>query len=121
MDIIDRINLVLFKRGETGAELCRAIGLSNSIYSQWNTRKSKPSKKTLHKIASYFDVSLEYLLYGKEEQKERPSENGELDEYLDMLRERPGLRALLKVHKGSTDEEIEANVRFIEELRNKHD
>lgn len=52
MDTIDRINLLLAKKEKTGADLNKAIGVSNAVYSQWNTRKSKPSKKVSRKLPS---------------------------------------------------------------------
>ena len=66
MDVIDRINERLAIIGKNGAEMSRELGLSNSIYSQWNTRKTKPSKKTINLLASYLDTTPEYLLTGIE-------------------------------------------------------
>lgn len=62
MKTIDKINNQLRLKGVTGAELCRGIGLSNSIYSQWNTGKVKPSNKTVSKIATYLKVKVEDLI-----------------------------------------------------------
>ena len=62
MSTIDRINARLAELGKTGAEMTRDIGLSNSIYSQWNTGKTKPSNKTIARIAEYLDVTVDYLL-----------------------------------------------------------
>ena len=67
MDIIDRINLRLSVLVKTGADMSRDLDLSNSTYSQWNTRKTKPSNKTLAKIAPYLQTTVEYLLLGDEE------------------------------------------------------
>lgn len=71
MDVIDRINLCLSQIGKNGAEMSRELGLSNSIYSQWNTKKTKPSKKNLSRIADYLGVTVEYLLSGDESAKEK--------------------------------------------------
>lgn len=62
MNTIDKINYFLFKQGKTGADLSRALGLSNSVYSQWNTGKTKPRKSKLTAIAEYLNVSVEDLL-----------------------------------------------------------
>ena len=62
MDTIDKINFYLSKIGKNGADMSRALGLSNSIYSQWNTRKSKPSKNRLPAIAEYLGVTVADLL-----------------------------------------------------------
>lgn len=74
LDIIDRINLKLAENGKTGADLSRELGLSNSSYSQWNTRKTKPSKRTLPLIAQYLGTTTEYLL-GVEQEK-APTQEG---------------------------------------------
>lgn len=66
MDVIDRINERLAILGKNGAEMSRELGLSNSIYSQWNTRKTKPSNKTINLLASYLQTTPEYLLSGIE-------------------------------------------------------
>jgi transcriptional regulator with XRE-family HTH domain len=62
MDAIDKINFYLSKKGRNGADLSRALGLSNSIYSQWNTRKTKPSNVRLPVIAEYLGVSVEDIM-----------------------------------------------------------
>ena len=62
MDAIDKINFYLSKKGKNGADLSRALGLSNSIYSQWNTRKTKPSNARLPAIAEYLGVSVEDIM-----------------------------------------------------------
>lgn len=54
MDAIDKINFYLSKKGKNGADLSRALGLSNSIYSQWNTRKTKPSNVRLPAAVSLY-------------------------------------------------------------------
>lgn len=61
MDTIDKINLLLAKKGMTGADLNRAIGVSSAVYSQWNTRATKPSKKNLAKIAEVLNVEVSEL------------------------------------------------------------
>ncbi|MBR5878588.1 MAG: helix-turn-helix transcriptional regulator [Akkermansia sp.] len=91
MDSIDKINMFLAQKGMSGAELERLIGVSNSVYSQWNTKTTRPSNKNLVKIAKALAVDVADLLPDKEEKprtgkKEKPStENGErLFSYSDL-------------------------------------
>lgn len=42
------------------------MGLSNSITTKWKKTGATPSGDTLNKIATYFNVSIEYLLSGSE-------------------------------------------------------
>ena len=65
MESIDKINYILTKRGIEGTPMCLAIGLSKSIYSQWNLRKTKPTKKTLKLIADYLGVDVAEIMPDK--------------------------------------------------------
>lgn len=101
MDRIDKINAFLAQKGMTGADLSRAIGVSNSIYSQWNKKKSRPSNKTLNNIAEALGVPVESLLSDDElppETKKAPVPEDEgLDrEMMEQLRalDSEGIRAL---------------------------
>lgn len=73
MDAIDKINSILDRIGMTGAELERKINVSNSVYSQWNTKTTKPSKKSLLKVAEVLGVDISEILPDKSEQKENPT------------------------------------------------
>lgn len=109
------------ERGISISRMCKECGLTRAALTELKMgRTKKLSGSSLERVAEYFGVSADYLL-GIESKKEQLTEDDELFEYLEMLRQRPGMRALLKVHKGSTDEEIAANVRFIEELRGMKD
>lgn len=70
MESIDKINILIAERGISGAELSRAIGASRAVYSQWNTRATKPSNKTLRKIADYFGVNVRDLMPDSTEQSQ---------------------------------------------------
>lgn len=62
MDTIDKINYYLTKSKKTGADLCEFLGVSSGVYSQWNTRRTKPRKSKLPAIAEYLGVSVADLL-----------------------------------------------------------
>lgn len=62
MNSIEKINLLLAKNQMTGAELERKLGVTRSVYSQWNTGKTKPSKKRLGQIAELFGVPVEEIM-----------------------------------------------------------
>ena len=101
--------------------MCLDLGLSKSTLSDLKNGRTKGiSTSTAQKIASYFGVTVDYLL-GEEEQKEKPLVNGdeELTEYLEVLKTRPEMRMLFQLSKDATKEDVEAAVRIIEALRNK--
>lgn len=66
MDTIDKINYYLTKSKKTGADLCEFLGASSGVYSQWNTRRTKPRKSKLPAIAEFLGVSVADLLPDKE-------------------------------------------------------
>ena len=62
MDTIDKINYYLTKNKKTGADFCEFLGVSSGVYSQWNTRRTKPRKSKLPAVAEYLGVSVADLL-----------------------------------------------------------
>lgn len=78
LDAIDKINALLKQRGLSGAELSRAIGVSTAVYSQWNTKKTKPSNKNLAKVAAVLGVSVSELTGEPKKEKPTPVSGDEL-------------------------------------------
>lgn len=64
MDILDRIIALLGQRDQK--ELTTYLHLNAVAFSEWKSGKSKSYRKYLIEIAEFFDVSLDYLVYGKE-------------------------------------------------------
>ncbi|MBR5219379.1 MAG: helix-turn-helix transcriptional regulator, partial [Clostridia bacterium] len=54
------------KKGVTQEELAHALNISPQAVSKWETNTSQPDTQTLPLIADYFDVSIDYLFYGKD-------------------------------------------------------
>ena len=70
--LYERISELCKAKGVTGSRMCLDLGLSKSTLSDIKSgRKKGVSTATAQKIASYFDVTVGYLL-GEEEQKEKP-------------------------------------------------
>lgn len=46
----------------SGAELSRQIGVSSGVFSQWNTKRTKPSLRNISKIAAVLDVPVGVLM-----------------------------------------------------------
>jgi transcriptional regulator with XRE-family HTH domain len=74
-----RLTMLCDKRGIKGAQMCRDLGISKSLMTDLKSgRKKGVNAETAQKIASYFNVSVGYLL-GEEEQKEKstiPEDDG---------------------------------------------
>ncbi len=54
------------QKGITQEQLALALNVSPQAISKWETNTSQPDTQTLPIIAEYFDVSIDYLYYGKE-------------------------------------------------------
>lgn len=53
-------------KGITQEQLAQAINVSSQAVSKWETDASQPDVQTLPLIADFFDVSIDYLYYGKD-------------------------------------------------------
>ena len=62
MDVVEKIDQLLADRGISAARMCRELGFSSGLYSQWRKRTQLPSAEKLRKISAYFGVSVDYLL-----------------------------------------------------------
>ena len=119
--LYERITELCKSKNVSPSRMCLDLGLSKSTMSDMKAGRTKGiTTATAQKIASYFGVSVGYLL-GEEEQKEKPliNDDEELTEYVQMLKTRPEMRMLFQLSKDATKEDVEAAVRIIEALRNK--
>ena len=116
MNSVERVKGICKERNIPISRLEKDLGYANGYIGQ--LRKGVLPDDRLLEIASYLDVSIDYLLTG-EDQKERPLVNGdeELTEYLEMLKNRSECRMLFKLAKGATKEDVEQAVKIIEALR----
>ena len=60
---------LLDEKGLKNADIARATGISNMTLSDWKRGKSTPKIDKLQKIASFFNVTTEYLM-GNEKENE---------------------------------------------------
>ena len=75
MNTLDKINNLLVRTKTSGSRMCKDIGLSSGLYSQWVNGRSAPSRRTIKAIADYFNVPYETLLPDDEEKEKAPSQN----------------------------------------------
>ncbi len=62
MTIGTRLQTLRKERHLTQSDVAKALGISQQSYGRWETDKVKPSPAKLTQIATYFDVSTDYLL-----------------------------------------------------------
>lgn len=72
MEILERISMLLGSRNQK--ELTDFLGLKKSAFTDWKLGKSNSYRKYLIEIANFFEVSIDYLVYGKEQQSKIPVE-----------------------------------------------
>lgn len=71
------------KKGVSCKRAAEDIGLSNSITTKWKKTGATPSGETLNKIATYFNVSIEFLL-GNEKAPADGSRRGDVLDEVDI-------------------------------------
>lgn len=84
---------LLQKHGVTPYKVAKEAGVTQTALSNWKSGRSTPSSKTLQKVADYFGVTVDYLMTGRNEVKEKAPELTARDERdikkdLDSLREK---------------------------------
>ena len=57
------------EKGITPYRFCKDTGINSSTISTWKNKGSECSAKTAKAICEYFDISMDYLMSGKEESK----------------------------------------------------
>lgn len=57
---------LLNEKGVTAYKVGKATGIAGSTFTDWKNGRSVPKQEKLQKIADYFEVSLDYLMTGKE-------------------------------------------------------
>jgi transcriptional regulator with XRE-family HTH domain len=84
-NLYETINTLCEEKGIKGAKMCTDTGISKGLLTDLKMgRRSGVSAVTAQKIASYFGVSVGYLL-GEEEKEEKPVQEDELSENIKML------------------------------------
>lgn len=60
----DRFDALCAMKGVRAGKACREMGVSRSLASKWKSEKTeKPSTEVLEKMADYFGLSIEEILY----------------------------------------------------------
>ena len=64
------IKRLRLKNGINQEALAEHLHVTRQAVSNWETGKTQPDLETLEKMAEYFGVSVEFMIYGKEPTKE---------------------------------------------------
>ena len=89
------------EKGVTAYKVAQCTGLSRTTFTNWRKNEYTLKQSTLQKIADYFDVTLDYLMYGCEKEEKFSEENAKL---IAQIRNDKSLsQALLKYFDLSTE------------------
>lgn len=106
--LYENIAALCEEKGIKGAKLCNDIGMSKGILTDLKMgRRSGVSAITAQKIASYFGVSVGYLL-GEEEKEEKPTvKDDELSE---------NMKQLIEFAKSVPDDKVELVLKVMKSI-----
>ena len=99
---------LLQKFGVTTYQVSKATGIGQSTFSSWKTRRNLISGVKAKKIADYFNVSVDYLMTGKEKEGgETYYLNEETTKIAQKLFENKELRMLFDAAQDATPDDLE--------------
>lgn len=65
-EMIARIQYLITKNSKNKSRILRELNLSTSTLSDWEKGKGNPSTSAIIKLAHYFNVTSDYILFGTE-------------------------------------------------------
>lgn len=117
-ELYNNIETLCKDNGITITKMCAESGVSRGSLTDLKMGRIQTlSATTLSQIASYFDVSVDYLLGNTNQKKPLVNDDEELTEYLEELKNRSEMRMLFKLAKNATKADVEQAVKIIEALR----
>ena len=104
------------------SDISKATGIATATLTNWKQGNYEPKQDKLKKIADYFNVSLEYLMTGKDSEKE--SEEGKKYYFSDAtaelaqeLFENSDMRLLFDAAKDSNPKDLQTAADFLRRLK----
>lgn len=116
MTVYERIENLRKSNGISQGKLEKELGFSNGSISKWKNSMPKPER--LQKIADYFNVSVDYLMTGKEtEGGETYYLNDETREIAQEIFENSDLKSLFDMSRKMPPERLKAHIEFMKKLQ----
>nr|DAG73365.1 MAG TPA: Repressor protein CI [Caudoviricetes sp.] len=91
---------LLEEKGVTAYRVSKETGVGRSTFTDWKNGRSVPKQDKLQKIADFFNVSVDYLMTGKEPEKDFSVESAHL---IAQIRKDTELSDALKKYFGLSD------------------
>lgn len=112
-----RVFSLLEEQNKTKSAMAQTLGVSRSAISQWEKNGTEPTFEQCEKLSTFFNVSLEYLMTGKEKDwepdftsKDERDVQKELERTLNSLQNDTGLMFDGEVLDDETRELLEASL-----------
>lgn len=116
MTVYERIETLRKSRGISQGKLEKELGFSNGSISKW--KNSTPTPERLKKIADCFNVTLEYLMTGKELENNTPYYiNDDAREMAQFMFENPEYKVLFDASRKISKEDIETVKAIMDKFR----
>ena len=111
---------LLQKYGVSTYKVSKATGIAQSVFSSWKSGISTPKQDKMQKIADYFNVSLEYLMTGKEKEGgEKYYLNDETAQVAQEIFENRELRVLFDAARDASPEDLQTTYNMLMALKKK--
>ena len=107
-------NYYLAINNKSQSDIVEDLEITASTVSDWANAKKYPRVDKMQMLADYFGVLKSDLT--EEHQEARITDDIELQEYLEELKNRSEMRMLFSLAKKATKEEVEKAVKIIEAL-----
>ena len=108
------LNYYLVKKGKTQSDLVKDLKITASTVSDWATGKNYPRIDKMQLLADYFGILKSDLT--EEHPESVLTDDLELQDYLEELKNRDEMRMLFSLAKGATKEDVLQAVKIIEAL-----
>jgi transcriptional regulator with XRE-family HTH domain len=115
---MNRIKELRNKAGLRQEDLAKKLNIAQNTLSYWESGKTEPSGEALIKLADILGTTTDNIL-GRDETGIQHVNDDETLEFLDELHKRPEMKALFKVGRKATKEDVETAITVIEALKKK--
>ena len=105
--------------GVTTADVCKATGIGQSTMSNWKNRHNLLSAKNAQLIADYFQVSVDYLMTGKEREGDKYYINDETATIAQKIFKNKELRVLFDAAQDAQPEDLDTVYQMLLALKRK--
>ena len=118
----DVFEKLLKERGLTAYKVSKDTGISQSVLSAWKTGVSQLKQDKIKILADYFGISIDYLMTGKDTEKESTSGkkyyfSDETAEIAQKLFENKDLRLLFDASRDARPEDLEFAAEMLKRLK----